>query len=134
MRTSEDLLAVDEALASGRPDAADPAARELQEIALALRADAPEPDPAFVRSLDERVARRFERPRRARSLLPSRRLALAGSAALVTVIAAAGAVAGLSGGDGQQFEPLRQVAPRARGPVQDAIERKGPAAAGVPTA
>src|SRR3954447_3452898 len=100
MRTSEDLLAVDEALASGRPDAADPGARELQELALALRADAPEPDPAFARRLDDRVARRFERPRRARSLLPSRRLALAGSAALVTVVAAVGAITGLAGRHG----------------------------------
>lgn len=90
------LLAVDEALAGGRPDAADPAVRELQEIALALRADAPEPDPAFARGLDERVARRFERPRAARSLLPRRRLVLAGAAS-ITVIAAVGAVAGLSG-------------------------------------
>lgn len=96
MRTSKDLLAVDEALASGRPDAADPAARELQEIALALRADAPEPDPGFASGLDERVARRFERPRRARSLLPSRRLALAG-ASFVVLVAAAGAVIGLAG-------------------------------------
>lgn len=106
MRTPDlpgDLLAVDEALASGRPDAADPVTRELQQVALALRADAPEPDPAFERELDQRVARRFERPRRRRipRRLPSRRLALSGAAGLVTVIAAVGAIAGLSGRGGE---------------------------------
>jgi hypothetical protein len=127
------LLAVDEALASGRPDAADPAARELQEIALALRADSPEPDPAFARRLDERVERRFARPRRVRSLLPTRRLALAGAAGLLTAIAAAGAIAGLSGNGGDEASPL-SVAPSATGDsaavrtpgVHDAMARKAP--------
>jgi hypothetical protein len=104
MKTSDvplGLLAVDEALASGRPDAADPAARELQQIALALRADAPEADPSFARELDGRVAGGFERPRRVRRLLPARRFVLAGAAASVTVVAAVGAIAGISGHDGR---------------------------------
>ena len=93
------LNAVDEALASGRADAPDPGARELQEIALALRDDAPEADPGFARRLDERVERRFARPRVARRrFLPSRGIVLAGAASLFVAIAVAGAVAGLSGG------------------------------------
>jgi uncharacterized protein DUF4349 len=101
MSTTDPLLAVDEALASGRVDASDPVEREFQEIALALSADSPEPDPAFARELDERVARRFSRPRVARSLLPRRRLVLSGAAGLFTVLAVGGAIAGLSGRDGQ---------------------------------
>ena len=42
-----DLAAIEEALSSGVAGHGDPAARELQELALALRADAPEPDPEF---------------------------------------------------------------------------------------
>ena len=37
----------------------DPSARELQELALALRADAPEPDPEFARELRTRVEAGF---------------------------------------------------------------------------
>src|SRR2546421_11589315 len=76
MTSSDTLVAVDGALARGRPDAADPELHELQEIALALRADAPVPDAEFVSGLDERVARRFERPARRRRL-PHRRAILA---------------------------------------------------------
>src|SRR2546421_9149427 len=76
MTSSDTLVAVDGALARGRPDAADPELHELQEIALALRADAPVPDAEFVSGLDERVARRFERPVRRRRL-PNRRAILA---------------------------------------------------------
>jgi hypothetical protein len=97
MRTSDVLIAVDDALRSGRPDAVDPTERELQEIALALRADAPEPDAGFARRLDKRVADRFAQERPARSLLPRRRLVLAAASGLVAVVAIVGAVAGLSG-------------------------------------
>src|SRR5881628_1632702 len=97
MKTTDALVAVDEALASGRPDAADPLERELQEIALAMRADSPEPDSAFARRLDERVAGRFAKGRPTRSLLPRRRLVLAGAAGLLVAVAVAGAVAELSG-------------------------------------
>ncbi|HKP90815.1 MAG TPA: hypothetical protein VJT75_12690, partial [Thermoleophilaceae bacterium] len=82
MKTPDDLNAVDEALATGRADAADPSARELQEIALTLRADAPEADPGFERRLGERVARRFARQTASRRFLPPRRILLAGAAVL----------------------------------------------------
>ena len=42
---------MDAALAEGRVTAADPAERELQELALALQADSAEPRPAFAEEL-----------------------------------------------------------------------------------
>lgn len=98
MTTPDVLLAVDAALASGRPDATDPLERELQELALALRADAPAPDPDFARALDRRVAARFARPRPGRLPRPRPRLVLAGAAALCVAVGVGGAVVGLTGG------------------------------------
>lgn len=57
-----DLDGVDAALRTGRADAPDLAGRELQSVALTLSRDIPDPDPAFVRRLDERVAAGFPRP------------------------------------------------------------------------
>ena len=46
---SDQLAAIDDALETGAADHHDPLTRELQELALALRADAPEADPGFER-------------------------------------------------------------------------------------
>jgi Domain of unknown function (DUF4349) len=54
-----DLAAIEEALSAGVAGHDDAAARELQELALALRADAPEPDPEFARELHRRVETGF---------------------------------------------------------------------------
>src|SRR5438067_577487 len=99
MSWNDTLVAVEDALARGRPDAADPELRELQEIALAVRADAPAPDAAFVSGLDERVARRFERPARRRRL-PHRRAILVAAAGVVALVAVIGALAGALHGPG----------------------------------
>ncbi|MEA2377974.1 MAG: hypothetical protein QOD13_1881, partial [Thermoleophilaceae bacterium] len=62
-----DLAAVDAALASGAAAHDDTFTRELQELALELRADAPEPGPAFAEELAARVDDGFPRdPRSAR--------------------------------------------------------------------
>ena len=114
MSTTDALLAVDEVLASGRLDATDPVDRELQELALALRADSPVPDPDFAGRLDQRVAAGFERPRIARSLLPRRRIVLAGAAGVLTVVAIGGAVVGLSGRDRTRHEFAPAVATDAK--------------------
>ena len=45
-----DLSAVDAALNGGSASHDDPAARQLQELALALKADAPVPDSGFAQS------------------------------------------------------------------------------------
>jgi hypothetical protein len=58
------LERIDAALAEGRVTATDPHERELEHLALALRDDAPQPDPAFARELDARVEGGFARERR----------------------------------------------------------------------
>jgi hypothetical protein len=82
------LTAIDDALETGIAAAEDPHTRELQELALALRADAPEPTREFRESMDRRVARGFARTPRARRPLWRRSLQPAAAAALVFVIAA----------------------------------------------
>jgi hypothetical protein len=59
---SDQLVAIDEALETGAADHNDPLTRELQELALALRADAPEADPNFQRRLRGRVESGFQSP------------------------------------------------------------------------
>jgi hypothetical protein len=59
---SDQLAAIDDALETGAADHHDPLTRELQELALALRADAPEADPGFQRELRGRVERGFPKP------------------------------------------------------------------------
>jgi hypothetical protein len=56
-----DLAAVDTALASGAATHEEPLARELQELALQLSADAPRPEPAFAEQLRTRVEAGFPR-------------------------------------------------------------------------
>jgi Domain of unknown function (DUF4349) len=86
-----DLTAVDEALASGAATHSEPPARELQELALALRADAPRPEPKFAEELRARVEDGFPSEPRAvrrarRKPLVSRRLALSGAAGAATLL------------------------------------------------
>jgi hypothetical protein len=100
-----DIERIEAALADGRATAVDPRGRELQELALALRADSPEPEPRFARELGARVSAGFPRPRRVRPAFPGalRRgwtPALAGAAALlIAVVVAAGLLGGGNGGD-----------------------------------
>jgi hypothetical protein len=56
-----DLAAVETALTSGTATHEDAAARELQELALELRADAPRPGPGFAEELRARVEAGFPR-------------------------------------------------------------------------
>ena len=61
---TDQLVAIDDALETGAADHSDPLTRELQELALALRADAPEPDAEFRHELGRRVRSGFpKRPR-----------------------------------------------------------------------
>src|SRR5215212_5281096 len=59
MTEADVLTAIDDALDTGVAADGDALTRELQELALELRADAPEPTPAFRDSLDRRVAAGF---------------------------------------------------------------------------
>jgi hypothetical protein len=63
---SDQLTAIDDALETGAADHHDPLTRELQELALALRADAPEADPEFERRLRGRVDSGFPKAVRSR--------------------------------------------------------------------
>ncbi len=95
-----DLHAVDGALRSGAADHGDPFVRELQELGLVLRAEAPEPDAEFAEALERRVQDGFpakpgapraradagrEWLRHLRRTMPPPRRFLPAAAALVTV-------------------------------------------------
>ncbi|MBA2566833.1 MAG: hypothetical protein H0V08_03445, partial [Thermoleophilaceae bacterium] len=51
---SSTLVSIEEALAADRVTAAEPEERELQELALALRAESPAAADEFARRMDER--------------------------------------------------------------------------------
>jgi hypothetical protein len=85
-RQDTDLAQIEAALADGRATAADPRERELQELALALRSDSPEPARAFAQDLDRRVSEGFPKARRAPVALRRRWMpVLAGAAALILI-------------------------------------------------
>lgn len=92
------LAVVDDALASERVTAHEPLERELQELALALRADSPAARPEFASELARSVERGFERPAgaarpagwRERLRLPRPSLAVAGAAASLVLALAIG--------------------------------------------
>lgn len=93
-RRDTDLEQIEDALATGRVGATDPRERELQQLALALRAVSPEPEPRFAAELDRRVAAGFRKPRSRPAVLRRWKPALAGSVALLLVVVA---VTGLLG-------------------------------------
>jgi Domain of unknown function (DUF4349) len=130
-----DLDAIEAALTDGAATHEDPLARELQELALALRADASEPSPAFAEELRGRVEAGFpRRPSRApwiaRRILPA--------AAVVTTVVAIGAALSLTspddsndgGGSGGGAAPQELAAPRDSG--GSAADSGGSGAAAVP--
>jgi hypothetical protein len=98
MTQADVLTAIDDALETGRASDHDPAARELQELALLLRADAPQPSEAYSQSLGRRVEQGF--PRKPR--ISWRRFAtpafVSGLIALPIVLIV---IAGGSGGSGE---------------------------------
>src|SRR3954471_19856072 len=102
MTQTDVLTAIEEALAAGMPTEADPVTRELQELGLLLRADAPEPAAAYSESLARRVERGF--PRRTGSKRPWWHQALQPAAGLALVAMVVGLIAlggnGLSGSSG----------------------------------
>ena len=64
MTQADVLTAIDDALETGATTETDPVARELQELALVLRADAPEPTDEYSEWLDRRVEKGFPKPPR----------------------------------------------------------------------
>src|SRR4051794_36468079 len=99
-RRDTDLERIESALAEGAATAADPRERELQELALALRADSPAPRSEFANELGLRVAGGFSKPSRPPTGRRLQRLwipAFAAAAALIVV--AVIALGALGGGD-----------------------------------
>jgi Domain of unknown function (DUF4349) len=90
------LTAIDDALDTGVAADDDPLTRDLQELALVLRDDAPEPTPEFRERLDWRVESGFKKPRGSRRawwqplLQPTAALGLTAAAVLVVALAAGG--------------------------------------------
>ena len=64
------LTAIDDALETGLAAHPDPELRDLQELGLLLRADAPEATPEFRERLDKRVEQGFAEPKKPRPLQP----------------------------------------------------------------
>src|ERR671933_366411 len=62
MTEADVLTAIDDALQRGAVTEDEAIAREIQELALMLQADAPEPAPAFSEALGERVEAGFAKP------------------------------------------------------------------------
>src|SRR5688572_20670233 len=98
------LTAIDEALDTGVAADEDPLTRELQELALTLRADAPEPTSAFRERMDKRVEAGFAKPKRSkprwwhRLSEPAAAIGMTAAAVLVLAVAAGG----LSGPNGDE--------------------------------
>ena len=99
------LTAIDDALDTGVAADDDPLTRELQELALVLRDDAPEPTPEFRERLDWQVESGFKKPRGSRRawwqplLQPAAALGLTAAAVLVVALAAGG-LSGSNNDDG----------------------------------
>jgi hypothetical protein len=99
---SDQLAAIDDALETGAADHHDALTRELQELALALRADAPEPDPGFQGRLRDRVESGFPKPKSSRRPLWRRMATPAFATGLVVLPLVVIAV--VAGGSGQSDE------------------------------
>jgi Domain of unknown function (DUF4349) len=100
MTQADVLTAIDDALETGRASEGDAAARELQELALLLRADAPQPSEAYRESLGRRVERGFpKRPRAKRPWGPWLQPAAAVVFIGLLVLGMAALAGGGSGGD-----------------------------------
>jgi Domain of unknown function (DUF4349) len=139
-----DLAAIEDALADGVAAHADPSARELQDLALALRADAPEPQPEFAGELRTRVEAGFPpapgsfgaaraslrerlRPRSLRRALPAMGVIAVILVPLVLVVSLAGspetddsgdgAVSSSGGGGSVAPDAARETAPGGAAPA-----------------
>jgi hypothetical protein len=90
------LTAIDDALDTGVAADEDPLTRELQELALMLRADSPEPTAEFRQRMDRRVESGFPKPKGSRApwrhllLQPAAAVGMIAAAVLVITVAAGG--------------------------------------------
>jgi hypothetical protein len=123
-----DLGAVEAALASGAARHAEPEARELQELALALAAEAPQPRAEFAEQLALRVERGFPAPTRAHRRARRRRGSLGELAdafapllgVMATILLIVGVVLVAGGGSGSDGDSGGSAAGGGGGAVQSA--------------
>lgn len=111
-----DLNAIEAALSEGRPTAADPDARELQELALLLESDVERPAPDFAAELGDLVRDGFPRERHFR--LPRIRLTRLHAAAGVGIAAVLAAVLVVSLNDGDETGGLADISSDGGGQIQ----------------
>jgi hypothetical protein len=139
---SDQLVAIDDALETGLADHHDPLTRELQELALALHADAPEADPDFERRLRGRVERGFKssastgrRPLWARITTPALATALVVlPLVLIAVVAGGSGQSGDESGGGGGGSVVAESGGDDNGSAAPAIEAPKRALAGTPSA
>ena len=125
-RAERELASIEEALATGTATAADARERELQQLALALRADVPAARPEFRAALDRRVGTWSGRPAGSRGWLPRLTVArVSGAFAVAACLLAGLVVAGVMGTD-------RDGPVTALGERGDGAEGGGGAAIGEP--
>jgi len=139
---SDQLTAIDDALETGAADHDDPLTRELQELALALRADAPEPDAEFRHELGRRVrsgfpkAAHLRRPLWRRAVTPAFATGLVALPIVLIVIAGGSGGSDLSesggggGGDDDAGSAAPAIVEAQRPPERQEFERAADQAAG----
>jgi len=132
MKTSEQIeMTIDAALDSGRVMATDPEERELQELALALRAEGDAPSDQFTAEMDARVRDRFPRPERSPGFVPRmagrvgriipRRITprLAGGLAATVLACAVGGAALTQSLEGDLVSPDGSIQTEPAGPIEN---------------
>jgi hypothetical protein len=102
MNEQTTMILIDTALASGSASALDPEERKLQELVLAVREDAPVPDPGFELRMNARVAAGFPARKRSgvRALFAKRPQMIALGAAASVLIALVVAVSVMNSNSG----------------------------------
>jgi hypothetical protein len=132
MNEETTTILIDTALASGAASALDPEERSLQELVLALRDDAPRPDPDFALRMNARVAAGFPPARRGTRLrmpafaLKRPRMAALGVAASILLALVVTVSLTRDGGQPTQIPSMAAVE---SGPTQDSAASSGAAAA-----
>jgi hypothetical protein len=106
MNEETTTILIDTALASGAASALDPEERNLQELVLALRDDAPSPDPDFALRMNARVAAGFPPARHGTRLrMPAfavKRPRMAALGVAASILVALVVTVSLTNGGGQQ--------------------------------
>jgi hypothetical protein len=134
MTEADVLTAIDDALDTGLATDDDALTRELQELALALRADSPEPTEVYSEWLDRQVEAGFPRERRSgaawwqRLLQPAAAVGMTAAAVLVIALAAGG-LSGSSQDDSGGGAAVSSGGAESAGGGGGGVADKGPAPA-----